>query len=381
MLQLIVWTNIPTFYQADLFRALTKMSDVHLKVVFEKEIPEDRRNLGWQNDTSGFEYEFLSEHHPAFDAIRKARKHRTNTHIVGGLWASTVQEAVLATLFASGARYFIYSEAPDPRDIVPPIKRKILMVLGKRVLNGASGILPISHFAMEYFKSYGIGDSKFYPFGYFRSQQSGFRKKVQRRRNKSVNILFVGQLGQRKGIDILLSAMQPLFAAKNHLQLKLIGSGELETQYQDWVRERNLSSRVTFEGVIDSKLVIRRISEADMLVLPSRWDGWGIVVNEALMAGVPVIVSNMCGAADIVNDGRNGFIFNSEDIQELRTKLNRFVTDRAVRARMKEEARKTGSLLGAEAAARYLVDVLSPDKERGKTSSTVYPWVRKTLSR
>ena len=60
------------------------------------------------------------------------------------------------------------------------------------------------------------------------------------------------------------------------------------------------------------------IAAADLLALPSRWDGWGLVVNEALAVGVPVIASNACGASDLIRQDVNGYVFTSEDAASLR---------------------------------------------------------------
>ncbi len=102
---------MPSFYQADLFRALNHTGRVDLKVVFTKKIPEDRARLGWHDDMEGFDPEFLDERHPVSDAFLKAARYRDSLHIVSGLWAGKVTEIVLATLLLSRSKYYIYSEA------------------------------------------------------------------------------------------------------------------------------------------------------------------------------------------------------------------------------------------------------------------------------
>lgn len=379
---------MPSFYQADLFRALLRTGKVDLRVIFTNKIPEDRAKLGWQDDLDGFEHEFLSEHRPIIDAIKKARRYRDHIHIVNGLWAGKTVEAVLLTLMYSGSKYFIYSEAPDPRSVVPPLEKKILMLVGKIIVRNAAGLLPISHFAVEYFRSYGAEESRIHPFGYFRSLPAGFHRTPNGQKKERVDIIFVGQLVHRKGVDILLSAMEPLFTGHGNLYLQLIGSGELEEQLRDWVKERKLSHHITFEGAINPRQIMERISEADLLVLPSRWDGWGLVVNEALMAGVPVLVSDMCGAADVVRDGINGYVFRSEDVQALRAKLKTFLELSDIRrlaegssspgafsrTAMAVAARKTGEALDPENAAEYLVRVLKGGEIKSEEISK-YPWI------
>jgi glycosyltransferase involved in cell wall biosynthesis len=376
MMKLAFWMNMPSFYQADLFRALSKIAGVELKVIFESRVPEDRARLGWHDDLDGFDYEFLDDRHPIIDAIRKARKYKGHVHIVNGLWAGRVMEAALASLFTLGSRYFIYSEAPDPRTTIPLYKKKLLTILGKQILKKAEGVLPISHFAVEYFKSYGVENLRICPFGYFRSLPDSFKDATIKPMKDSIDAIFVGQLVHRKGVDILLSAIEPLFASRKNLYLHLVGSGELEQECRNWVAQRNLSSQIIFEGVIDSTSILDRLAKSDLLVLPSRWDGWGVVVNEALMVGVPVIVSDMCGAADLIKNGVNGYVFKSEDVENLRDKLECFLARLESANNMSEEAKRVGIWLDARNAAEYLANALmgsGPDLNQ----PSKHPWVMK----
>ncbi len=374
MLDLTFWMNMPSFYQADLFRALVRSGKVDLKVVFTMKIPEDRARLGWQDDTDGFPNEFLSERHPVADAIGTAIRYRGRIHITNGLWAGRVAESILVTLLLSRSKYFIYSEAPDPRDHLPPLKHKLLSVLGKPIVRNAAGLLPISHFAFEYFKLYGAIDSRLHPFGYFRSSTEVAPYRATHESKKTIDIVYVGQLVHRKGIDVLLSATEPLFAAYDKLHLQLIGSGSLQHELEAWVNARGLSTRITFEGAQTPRNIIERISKADMLALPSRWDGWGLVVNEALMAGIPVIVSDMCGAADVISDGVNGYVFRSENVGDLREKLERFLHYGKPDSSFSKAAATTGLNLQAENAAEYLIRVLQEEVVHDQRGSK-YPWM------
>src|ERR1051325_5103774 len=106
-----------------------------------------------------------------------------------------------------------------------------------------------------------------------------------------IEILFVGQLVRRKGVDLLLDALAPLWAEYPTLRLTLIGEGDERAALESQAAASGFRDRVTFAGARPADEVRTRLMAADLLVLPSRWDGWGMVVNEALAAGVPAIVS------------------------------------------------------------------------------------------
>ena len=93
--------------------------------------------------------------------------------------------------------------------------------------------------------------------------------------------------------------------------------------------------------------------------MPSRYDGWGVVVNEALLAGVPVICSNRVGAGSIVEKWQCGSIFTSENVSDLESKLNDIIVAPESLANMRLAARKMSAILEPEFAGRFMNEVLS----------------------
>lgn len=168
-------------------------------------------------------------------------------------------------------------------------------------------------------------------------------------------ILYVGQLIPRKRVDLLLQAFSQLAAPA--ARLRLIGKGPEEQPLQQLARELGIAERVRFSPGMPNAETVAAMATADVLVLPSRFDGWGAVVNEALMVGTPVICSNRCGASDLIENGRNGYVFEAGDARSLRERLQSFCQDfhwnRASLA-----AAETARLGGAAVAARFQKNVL-----------------------
>ena len=120
-----------------------------------------------------------------------------------------------------------------------------------------------------------------------------------------VPVSFVGQLIHRKGVDLLLRAVSRL--PESGWSPDLIGDGADRESFQAFVVAHGLSGSVRFCGNQPNAVVLAALQSADVLILPSRWDGWGAVVNEALMLGTPVIVSDACRISDCQQCLRNGF--------------------------------------------------------------------------
>ncbi|MDO9439149.1 glycosyltransferase [Hydrogenophaga sp.] len=164
-------------------------------------------------------------------------------------------------------------------------------------------------------------------------------------------ILYVGQLIPRKRVDVLLHAFARLELPS--VQLRIIGQGVEEQNLQQLARQLGIADRVRFSPGMPNAQTVAAMADADVLVLPSRFDGWGAVVNEALMVGTPVVCSNRCGASDLIDNGRNGYVFEAGKVTELRDRLHSicqdFVHDRAALA-----ASESARLGGAAVAARFL---------------------------
>lgn len=123
--------------------------------------------------------------------------------------------------------------------------------------------------------------------------------------------------------------------------LLIVGSGELEGELRRAVEHYGIPD-VVFTGFVNRERIVQMYAAADAFVLFSRLhETWGLVVNEAMAASLPVVVSDACGsAADLVRDGYNGFVVDRDDIAVLADRLQRLVADADLRQRMGRESRK-----------------------------------------
>ncbi|MGE0350790.1 glycosyltransferase [Hydrogenophaga sp.] len=162
-------------------------------------------------------------------------------------------------------------------------------------------------------------------------------------------ILYVGQLIPRKRVDLLLQAFSALEAPA---RLRLIGQGPEERQLREQAAQLDIADRVSFEPGMRNADAVAAMAGADVLVLPSRFDGWGAVVNEALQVGTPVICSSRCGASDLIDNGRNGYVFEAGDARALLERLQ-CICDGLRAERAELAASESARLDGAAVAARF----------------------------
>ena len=139
-------------------------------------------------------------------------------------------------------------------------------------------------------------------------------------------VLYMGRLESYKGVTDLLLAFDMLKEAKN-IRLLVVGSGSLEGEV---VAAAAQNDRIYFAGRLSDTEVWRSYLSADLLVLPSHFEPWGLVVNEAMAFGLPVIVSNRVGCLeDLVDDGNTGYVFPAGDYGELAEKIRACAIDQS----------------------------------------------------
>lgn len=169
-----------------------------------------------------------------------------------------------------------------------------------------------------------------------------------------LEILYVGQLIARKRVDLLLRAFSRLDVPS--ARLRIIGQGRQEAALKRLTTRLKIADRVQFVPGLPNADTVAAMANADVLVLPSRFDGWGAVVNEALMAGTPVICSNRCGASDLIDNGRNGYVFEAGSADALLDCLRRFC-DELECDRTQLAQTETARLSGPAVAAHFQLKV------------------------
>lgn len=127
-------------------------------------------------------------------------------------------------------------------------------------------------------------------------------------------LLSVGQFIPRKGFDLLLQAVNTL---DKHIGVYIVGGTPTE-EYLTYARENDLTN-VHFVGFKTKQELESYYLAADLFVLPTREDIWGLVVGEAMSCGLGVITTTMCNAGlTLIENGKNGFLVPPEDVRALR---------------------------------------------------------------
>jgi glycosyltransferase involved in cell wall biosynthesis len=142
----------------------------------------------------------------------------------------------------------------------------------------------------------------------------------------SKNFIFVGRLIDFKNLFRFLEAFcEAQKQSGEDWGVIILGDGELKNDLQQLVIKKNIQ-KISFQKGVSWQQVPEYLALSDVLVLPSYSEPWGLVVNEAMACGLPVLVSEKCGCAiDLVQNGANGFTFSPESVEELTNLLLKFM--------------------------------------------------------
>jgi glycosyltransferase involved in cell wall biosynthesis len=164
-------------------------------------------------------------------------------------------------------------------------------------------------------------------------------------------ILFVGRLVMQKGVDTALRAFSVLLLRCPDIRLIIVGDGSLTLYFQRVARYLGFSSQVSFVGWKTGQSLVRLYQGAEVVVMPSFYEPFGMVALEAMACARPVVATRAGGLVEVVEDGVNGYLVPPGDYLQLAQRIAALLLDSNRAARFGEAARQRASAFGWEKIA------------------------------
>ena len=231
------------------------------------------------------------------------------------------------------------------------LRRSALKSLLRRPLIGTyyrrlDGVLAIGSANREFYRAIGVPERRIFDMPYAvdnRRFMTGARladgERKELRASFGVHddrpiVLYAAKFQRRKRPDDLLRAAARLNREGVVFHLVMVGSGEMETELRALAQHLGLSN-IHFAGFVNQVALPRVYAACDVFVLPSENETWGLAVNEAMCAGLPIVASSEIGCVpDLVHDGHNGRTFSAGNVGGLTDALRPLLTDPELRRRM-----------------------------------------------
>ena len=365
-MHIIFWQNIPSFHQSATIRALASMQGCEVTLAFEDDLSQTFRDGGWLVPDFG-NARLLQPKND--DDIRKLISDSGDgaLHIFSGIRFPMVRKAFLMAV-RTKARIGLIAEAADWSGVKGFVRLMWYRFEFLRFRSRIDFILAMGELGVRWYSRCGFPPDKIYPYVYVVEKVTS--NEAITPTGDTTRLIYVGQCIKRKGLDVLLSAL----AAHRDLNwhLDILGDGPERDNLIRLSKEEALADKVSFRGALRNDEARKMIARSDCLILPSRWDGWGAVVNESLMQGVPVICSDACGAADLLGSPERGEVFKAGSVIALESVLERWICKGNKTQESVDRIKAWAKSIEGETMAGYLLDVI--DAAAGKTDKPKVPW-------
>ena len=336
---IFVWRG-PSPYRVDFFNELGKYCD--LTVMFEMK-PQDisDKDQSWFNERYiNFKAIYLKGRRLfgrvwfCYDVFDYVKEMKNADILVVGMYSTMTQALLSLYLKVHKIKYVLNSDGGF-------IKRENLLArsLKRFLIGGASAYLSSSKGTNKYLQFYGARSAiGIYPFTsafeYEIEQKSNLSDKTVLKNKLSIDedtvVLFTGQFIHRKGIDVLLKSCVGL---PSNCGVYIVG-GYPTAEYIALVNQFKLHN-IHFVPFKPPKELQDYYGAADIYVLPTREDIWGLVINEAMAYGLSVITTDSCLAGlELIEDGKNGYIVETDNTEQLSKCINKLAVDKGMRVEM-----------------------------------------------
>lgn len=246
-----------------------------------------------------------------------------------------------------GIPYVLQAHGSSPRIIEKKRLKKLYdWVWGYNILRDASKVVALTKIETEQYKKMGVDENKIeiVPNGIDLSEyenlpkRGGFRRKYKIKDDEKI-ILYLGRIHKIKGIDLLVKAFADLIKELDNIGLVIVGpdDGFLSTLKKQ-IKDLKISNRILFTGPLYERDKLRAYIDADVYVLPSVYETFGITVLEASACGTPIITTNNGDELDWIDD-KVGYVveYGKDQLQDAIVKM---LSDKELRRRFGEEGKR-----------------------------------------
>ncbi len=333
-----IWENIVSPHQSFFFKALSEHPRVDLQVRYFEAFHDERKKLGWSdNSVLPDNEQYVPQ--DITQALRSMEDWEERLHIIPGISYAFTQK-LLDHLIEKNVQWAHWSERSGIGlakklhynvrlfTMLQPLVSKIAKRdYAQQINTFALGAFAQGDLAKKDFMKWGVKKTKiehlFYTIGHMKKPKT-LPEGLRKYKGKKI-FMYAGSLYDGKGIQQLLSAFAKLTHSQNWL-LVLVGNDISNGKYTDMSKNLGIHKQTIFTGVKSINEISQYIGSADIFILPSLYDGWGAVLNEAAALGRAIIATDQCGAAfHLIEHNKNGFRIKAGSVAALTKAMQHYV--------------------------------------------------------
>ena len=228
----------------------------------------------------------------------------------------------------------------DPTKKTSPHKNFLLRKEVNSVMNSADVIISISSDTKKRAEQYYKPNKEIHPIliPYELYKFKPISRKSLGLKEDLFYTISIGRLVKRKGFDFLIKSIAKI--NNNKIHALIIGDGPEKENLQNIAKELNISDRIHFLGSVSEKDKFQYLSNSNVYVLSSVHEGFGIVLQEAMQVGLPIIATNNGGQTDFIKEGKNGFLIDYSNKDSLKEKIEKLSKDKKLRMKFSDFNKK-----------------------------------------
>ena len=327
MLKCVIWGNMPSHHQCHFFEAL-RNAGVDLRVCYYGRVSVDRIALGWGDEMKELPdgEELVGR---SLDALGAMEDWQGRIHVIPG-YGDPFLRGLVRTLSQANVNWVHWSESARKgmRWVATyPIKRWHARMVNKYALGAFGAGLE----ALADFRRWGIRTERMALLPYAvagGNQHADLDEPCADFCCGRPAFLCLGVLCKRKATDVLLQSFATVAQVNREWVLLLVGNDRSNGRYAREAKRLGIEKRVLFRGSVSAKHVSSVLKAARVLILPSRFDGWGAALNEGASMGLALVGSNKVGAAyHLIEPGENGFRVQAASVGSLAQAMRAYMVD------------------------------------------------------
>ncbi|WP_342646856.1 glycosyltransferase family 4 protein [Mucilaginibacter sp. CSA2-8R] len=366
---LTFYTNIPTPYQLSFFNELSKLFT--LTVVYYSATENNREwdfNLDFDyqvivlknNSIAKAVQKKIVDFHFSWQIFKTVWSDKSENIIVGGsYWIPNGFFALLLSRI-KGKKVAYYSEPLF--EVKGKIKYAVKWLMLRILTLTCNAIFCIGRKAARSFEAFGVNTPKFIiPYNinskeFINIDESKKRDFIERYKpNGEIILLSSGSLIERKGMDVLIAAFTQI--KRDDARLIIIGDGSQKAELQ---KSYGADHRIILAGFQKPDDIPYFFAIADIFAFASRYDGWAVVINEAIAANLPVISSDHVGAAlELITSPELGIVCKSDNVDDFKSAMQTLIFDETKRIEIKQASVPLIPLISSDYYAAKVYDIFT----------------------
>ena len=356
IIRLAIVTNIPAPYRVPVYNRVGAAEGVVLRVFYNSQTEANRQwDLpAFEHDhvfLNGSVYERAGRYiHHAPDILPAIFAFKPDVVITTGF--NPLHLAAFAYTIVNACRHIAMTDGTKSSEAGLTWAHRAVRRL---VFSGTQTFIAASEGGRRLFRGYGIDDDQIHFSPLCANESVNWRRPDDLARD--IDLLFSGRLVANKNAAFAIEvARQVAQMLGRRVRIALLGDGPLEAELREQAKANASHLDVVFAGHVSQSDMPDWFARARVFLFPTLWDPWGVVANEACLAGMPVVVSPHAGVAhELVRDGISGFVLPL-DLANWASAVARLLTDSALYQRMSRAASKTVEPYSFENAAAGIVD-------------------------